>query len=758
MAASNAQPFEINDFSKGMTDDVFNQVPGASEEMVNFLIGSDKKPISRYGSVVESTANPELPSGTRVGGLINYANNDKLFYQSQRQIYYRNPDALTELTGPTGNHAFSEATPGAIPAFTQWNRHLYITSDEFSIPMKAFKDDAGFYQLRSSGLPDLSSTPVATPGAVGANSYLYTFFFSVDYMVFQLSYQTVGPTIGTRIENTAAPDISPITISGIPVLGNGLTQNYDTTNLKIQIYRTSTGGTFSQKVGEVTNGTTVFIDSTSDETLADTGEPLYTNDGTVDFDPPPLHKYNHVVNNTGYYAHLKDEDGNISPYKIRQSVPGVPDTGPLDFETDVDDEIVGISSVNSMPIVGCKKYIFRIDQGFDQFGRGDMDPIRISDHAGLISHNSMVQAEGGLAWLGNDGIYFTDGYEVRKISDHLNTRYHDILRNTTQRGRIIGKYYEVERLIIWTIQTNSSNFENDTLLILDLKWGLSSKMTFFFWQGSSSFRPAAIEIFNNEIYRGDQHGIVLKHQTNLLDDQKVNRSIPATQWTIESIIWKLRSIHYNFGNTFFRKFPTRVLLTAADAGNTTIQITAINDDGKVTRNCKPIRIRRDLIWRDDDFVWRVTDFIWRGAGLIEQWRRFPARSLRLSTLQLLITNGFSDITNSDTLGLATFDNTLNTVTLDSATLKWPLASEDYFIATEFDDYVKEYLVTSRGSDSELTVSDPMDVLPSGSLKWVMRGYKKGEPLNLLSYNIHWTNVSATQETYDSSAAATGENA
>lgn len=752
MAASNASPFEINDFSRGFTDQLFDQRSNFHGLLDNFIIRPSKKPKSRDGSRLESVTNAQVPSATRLNAMINYANNDKLFYQSQIAIYYRNPDAFQELLGPTGNHVFSNALTTSVPSFTQWNRHVYTANDDFANPMKLFKDNSGNYQVRSSGLPALASDPIITAGAVGTNSYVYSFYYSVDYQVFDLSYTTVGPVTQVQLENSDAPDSTANTISNIPILVNNSDQNYDTANITIQIFRTVAGGTFSQKVGEVTNGTTIFTDNVSDQTLSDTGIPLYINDGSVDHDPPPLHKFNHVVNNTAYYAFLK-VGSDISPYKIRQSVPGVPDSGPIDFELEVDDEITGISSVQSLPIVACKKYIFRIDQSFDQFGRGNMVPVRISDHAGCISHNSLVQAEGGLTWLGNDGVYFTDGYIVRKVSTHLNDFYQSMLLNTTQKTRITGRYFEIERLVIWTIQNDSSNFENDSFLVLDLKWGLSDEMTFTTWSGAS-FRPSAIEIFNNKLYRGDHNGFSLIHDKRYLSDQKIQVSIPPADWTIETIIWKVLSIHYNFGSTFYRKMPTRVIMTAADQGNTTIQINAINDDGKSTRACKPIRIRRDLVWRDDDFVWRVSDFVWRGEGIIEQWRRFPAKSLRLSTMQLEITNGFSDITNSDALGSATFNNTLKTATLSSE--KWPQYAVDYFIALENDNYQALYLVTAR-TDAVITLNDPMSTLPNGSLKWVMRGYKKDETLELLSYNILWTNVSQTQDTYSSTAASTGEN-
>lgn len=755
MAASNSHPFEVTDFSGGITDHVYDQIPNRYAELINFLIGGDKKPMSRFGSEIENADSPQVPTGFRVGALVNYANSDKLFYQSDLSIYYRNPSAFTELLGPAGNPAFSAGSVTSVPSFAQWNRHLYATNDAFSKLVKIYKDGSNVYQLRTAGIPALASSPVVTAGAAGAFSYVYGFYYSYTYTVFGLTYESVGPVTEVGLTSSEAPNISAISITSIPALVNATGENYDVVNIKLNIFRSSADGTFLQQLVQLSNGTATYSDSISDITLQDTGIPLYTNDGTVDFDPPPLHKYNHVVNNTGYFANVTDIDGE-SPYRIRQSVPGVPDTAPIDFFTEVDDEINGISSVNSLPIALCKKYIYRIDQSFDQFGRGAMVPVRISDNAGCIAHNSIVQAESQLFWFGNDGIYYSDGYVVRKISDDQNDRYKSILKNTAQTNRIVGKFFEKERLIIWAIQTDSSSEDNDTFIIADLKWGVSESMTFVTWNGQS-FRPSALEIFNNDIYRGDSRGYILRHDEALTSDPKIDIYRVASEWVPETIIWQILTINYNFGGTFFRKYPTRILLTAADAGNTTIQITAINDDGKITRNCSPIRVRTDFIWRDDDFFWDTTDFVWRGAGLIEQWRRFPKGGLRLSTLQLKITNGFSDISNSDTLGTATFNGTGNTATLDIGTAQWPQDSEDYYIATDADNYAALYLITLRTSDTVITVNDPLNTFPTGSKKWVIRGYKKDEPLHLLGFNIHWTNVSATQETYRGSSATTGEN-
>jgi hypothetical protein len=80
------------------------------------------------------------------------------------------------------------------------------------------------------------------------------------------------------------------------------------------------------------------------------------------------------------------------------------------------------------------------------------------------------------------------------------------------------------------------------------------------------------------------------------------------------------------------------------------------------------------------------------------------------------------------------------------------------IATETDGYVKEYLISERVSDTVITVLDPLNDFPNTSLKWEVRGKKKGEQLLLLGFNIHWANVSASQDTYDNSPSYTGKNA
>lgn len=747
-------PFEVNDFSGGMTDDVFLQDPRRSKTIDNLYIKSDRSLDSRDGSDLDDYDEPIIPAGNqRIGTLINYANSDKLFVHSSKKLYYRNPSAYATLQGPTGNDLLSVGDTTNMLSHTQWNGHLYITSDAFPRPMKVYKDSTNAYRLRSMGLPSLASSPTVTAGAAGLNEYIYSFHYEYTYTVNDRTFQDYGTVTQVALSLSGDPGINPNSITGIPVLANGAEYNWDTTTIRIFIYRTIAGGQDSYLLGNVTNGTTIFNDNFSDSAIID-NDRLYIDDGTLDFDEPPLSKFIHVVNNTGYYAHIK-VGSDIFKNTIRQSIPGDPDSVPEAFDIIVEDEITGLSSARSVPIVLCKRHIYRIEQFYDQFGRGVPLPVRISDTAGCISNLSIVQAENGIYWFGNDGVYATDGYQTMKISDGNNENYKAFIEASTQVNRIYGRFDEKERRIYWAIQRDSASLDNDSFLVLDLRNGPSPDMPFYTFSGDS-FRPSAIEFFNKQLYRADTRGYVFIHDDTHTTDPKVDTNESPDDWVRETIIWTYESINYNFGQTALRKYVTKILLTASNRNNTSIQITATNDDGKKIRELKQIRWRRNFVWGDEDFVWGSEDCVWNAVGLIEQWRRMPAKGLRLSYLQVKISNAFSVIVNSDTIGTSTFDNTAKTITLDDAVDQdWPTDSVDYVIKTEVDNYQREFIVSER-TPNTLTVLDPDNMLPMGSLKWELYGYKKGEPLNLLSYNLYWDANSDKQLTFE--AGQDGGNA
>jgi hypothetical protein len=279
LAESSKQPFEVSDFSMGLTDDVFEKDPRFSVELDNYIIEPDGSLRSRYGSLVEDTTNPQIPSGVkRIGALINYDNDANLLVQSERNVYYRNPSAYTTLQGPSSNPVFSVGAESNNIAFSEWNKQVFLTNDGFPRPQKIYKDSGGTLRVRTSGLPTIAA-PTITPTA-GANTYIYAFHYYYTYTVGSQTFEDVGPTVQVSVTNAVAPDVTLIAISSIPVLANGSTDNWDTAAIKVQIFRTINAGTTFYYVGEVTNGTTSYNDTASDATIQN-AVLMYTEDGTV---------------------------------------------------------------------------------------------------------------------------------------------------------------------------------------------------------------------------------------------------------------------------------------------------------------------------------------------------------------------------------------------------------------------------------------------------------------------------------------------
>lgn len=753
------QGVDVDDFSGGETDNYLKASPARSQFLENFVLSDTKKPVTRPGTRIDDADNtPQIPIGSqRIGRLMSFSGT--LFNQSLNQISYRNPTDYEELEGPAGGHAFADSDELTDYAHTKWGQILTMTSGAFDKPIKIYKDDVDIFQLRTAGLPALASAPTVTPG-VGANSYVYGFCHKYTYNVGDQTFIDFGPVTLVESSSAAAPNITPIAITAIPVLANGAGDNYDITDIKIAISRSINGGGTLYNFAEVTNGTTTYNDTTSD-TVLQTNDPIYTTGDVPDNDPPPRAKFCHTVGGITYYGHIKI-DSDIFPSTFRQSQADDPDSVPEAFETVLEDEIAGISSIYGKPIFGCKNFIYVIEGAFDEIGRGAPFANRISDSAGCVSHSSFVQTEQGLFWAGNDGFYYSDGNKVFKISTHLNARYKERLASFRERTyRIQGKYDPLSELIYWTFSRTTQGTgeeECDTIWVCDLKYGISKEMCMYTWLGQDSFLPSAIEMHDKELYRGDHFGYVLQFSADYVTDDRVDPDTDADEWLQETIMWRYRSSAQNFGTSNARKIANKILISAKNETNVSVKITALNDDSKIIRTLEPIRWRRNFTWGDEEFTWGDPTFAWFTGGLIEQDRRFPARNLRFNYLQIQFENDLSNIVNSNGLGTSTVNGTTKVVTLDDGVdVDWPLQSVDYVLYFDFDDYVQGFPILERTADT-VTVYDPGGLLQTGTFEWQLKGYKKGEIFNLNEYSISWALTSRSHDMFNRSdrSFVTGE--
>lgn len=739
-------PFEVNKFSGGITDNYIEGQPHRAREMDNIFLTNNEKPYSRYGSELLDVNNAQVPNGQQRVNALMVFQEDTLLVNSLRRVYDFD-SGFTPLLGPSGNEVISDGDGSNNTSFTFWNDQILITNDAHSTPMKIYKDAGANLQVRNAGLPGLASDPTVVIGAVNTFSYIYGFAYYYEYQSGQKTFVDIGATTQVQVTNSEDPGVSANTINSIPILANGPTDNLDVGNIKVKIYRTVADGDVLYEIGEVTNGTTTFNDNISDST-AQTNVPIYTTGGVLDNDAPPRCKYVHVTNSLGLYANTK-VGTEVFNNRIIMSVYNDFDSAPVGNIIDVDDEITGISSVEHIPVVFCKKHIYRIDGFYDETGGGSPLHQRISDTAGCVSNTSIVQTTYGTFFAGNDGFYWTDSFKVLKISDEFNTRYRDFIANNK---RIYGVFDEENSRVLWSAQRDAAASDVDSCFVLDLRFGVKRDSCFTTLSGGDSFSPTSMAIFNKELVRGDSRGYLFHHNDNLLTDKKIETLVAPNLWDDTTIIWDYISCAFNFGTTFMRKWVTRINAILQNETNLSLGMFSINDDGRKTAELAPIRFRGNITWGDEDVVWGDSSLIWNYDGFIDEFRRFPAKNLRCNYKQVQFTNAFVVTHNSDAYGSSLVDSTLKTATLSD---DWPTTVKNYQIFFENDNYTRGFDITNISS-GVLTYSDSANYTAPGPQKWVIKGFPKGEVFNLVTYVLHYSVMGKTQEGFRSSG--TGNNA
>jgi hypothetical protein len=876
------QPWVVDKFSGGITDNYLSAPKHKYQRADNFLITDDEKLITRPGSELVSTTN-YLPGYTstnpRIGALFDFK--DQIFESVGRNLYYNN-SGYAELVGPSSNPALAAGTSASRASWAFWNDHLLLTNDAFGNPMKLYKDSGGTFRVRNAGLPALATAPTVTGGitqilafanqvkaryethradatahgggADGTNTisasdatnlsslitlvtelltdyqahekdteksaswsfhiaeedtdhslvsttapttldecwtalldlksklnghivdrrthggltalitasseasrnYLYRLVYYYSYTVGTVTFEDYGPTYEVEASNIDAPNTTAVAIASIPVLANGSTENYDTSNIKVKIFRTLDSGLSFYYVGQVTNGTTTYNDSTSDATLEDSTL-LYTEGGVYDNDPPPKCKYIIVANNIAWYLHTKNASGEIFPNRIRQSVQYDIDACPESFYRDLEDEIVGGGAIGIYPIIFCKSRIYRLEGFYDLTGRGVIDAREISRTVGCVNHLGIVQARDGIFFPGNDGFYFTNGYEVQKISNDFNRTYKDLVSTSTQRSNIYGMFEGLKNRVWWAVQVDSGSADNDACYVADLNFGIRPDTPFTTLSGDESFAPTALLYYNKTVYRGDRRGYLFQHDDEVLTDPEVNTLAAPSTWNTQTIIYDYKSVGFDFGNPHVRKWVPKMTVNAKNASNVSIGINSYNDDSALGLDLKEIRIYSNILWGDPTLIWGDDDLIWNYTKIINGMRRFPATKLRCSYKQIQFTNSFTIVTNSDTLGVATVNSATKKVTLEVANRIWPEDIVGYFITFDDDAYTLQYEVTARDSDTVITFSDALNTSVSGSATaWLLKGYRKGDVFNPLNYTIQYALLSDTQTRWHADQA--GENA
>lgn len=756
----NYQVLEIDDFSGGITDNYIGGPINKYHEADNLMLekyGTKAKLRLRSGSEIFDSANPVLNNTASRGQTLKYFSGAILGWSTNKVYYQASSGAWTNLVGPNGgNSVFTTASDGSnIVSVSEWQNHLLVANDNYEYISKIYKNSASAYQIRTAGLPELTATPVLTTSSAGANSYLYRFCYKYSYLVGTVQYVDRGALTEASVSSAATINTAqPMAISGIPSLSNTAnTTLWDTTNIDVEIYRTTNGGTNFYLAKTIDNGTLSTSDTMTDATLI-LQEALYTEGDIVENEPVPKAGLVHVVEDTStaYYARIK-EGTETRNNVLRQSVPGDIDSCPTDFELEVGDDIVGLSSHLGRPIICGTNNVYRVDGAFDRLGRGAMVAQKISDRADCVSSQSVVQTLYGTFWCGKEYFYYTDGYKVLRLNSEFTATHQLFTDTSTQRKKIQGKYDRKNNRIWWTVQEDASSSDNDKCYILHLNfWDFQTEdAPFTTATGGDEFRPTSIEFVDDTMYRGDAKSYILIHREDgTKTDPKIDSTLGVGSWGENTILYTYESVSFNMGNSSIRKASPRICIKALNESPLSLDIISINDGRRLTETLRPIRSRSSLLWGDSEVEWGDPDLVWNYESIIDEQRRFPRASYRYSEKQIKLTNAYVVVTNSSTVeSEATTNTTTKTVALSGAT--FPSNSIGYGIAFETDGYVREFTVTAINSSNDtVTVSDVSNLLPSSAattLQWVLRGYPKGEDLGLLSYSIDYVFLGKTQNYY-----------
>lgn len=585
------------------------------------------------------------------------------------------------------------------------------------------------------------------------------------------AYQTVDPNGGPALSVAA----SSLTITNIPALQNGGQDNYDINNVQIKIFRTiDAGSTFFQS-GLISNGTSQFIDTLPDTvnpllpaTLAILSQPtLYTTGGVVNFDPAPISKYITVLNNTPYFAGIIDT-GQTFLNRIRQGIQNQIDSAPGSFFIDLPDTITGISFTRNLLIGFCANSTYQVTGAFNSLGQGQLNYQAISDTIGCVSSESIVRTDVGIFFAGTDGFYYTDGFQVIKLSSEFNNTYLTLISNTKQKAAIYGCYDRYLRRVWWSTQPNLSDYSPTQSYIFHINYGVTANGVFTTASNGDSYRPSSMIFFQGKQIRGDQRGYLFYHSPLVKTDPQVNIQTSPLTWNTLYIPYNYASCALDFGTTFNRKWLTRMSFQSKNIGNVAVQVTSVSDTGRVPPlKLSPIWFHSNLSWGDPSLIWGNPKLIWDDRTEIDMWRRFPATQLRADYKQITMTPAkigvyrYQDYPVGAAASIQPNGDGTATVGLltppSNTALIWPTDVVGYTFSQQSDNFTAEYPITSLINASNFLVSDPANALPSIQSAWVIRGILKQQKVSITSYVIHYSLLGKMQRAFQGAQDA-GENA
>lgn len=538
----------------------------------------------------------------------------------------------------------------------------------------------------------------------------------------------------------------------LPVLANDMATNYATSEIKLEIYRTLSGGTVYREIASLANGTTTYTDPVNDTLGTDalTDQPtLYTTGGVIPYDQAPVAKYLHILNNTALYGYITDT-GQVFPNRIRQSTPDIPYAAPAQFFLDLPDEITGISSTKTNFIILCENSIHRVTNFFTNIAQGQLTAEKVSDTLGCVSSRSIVRTEVGLFFAAKDGFYYTDGFQTIKISLELDTTYQGLSLTTAQQKRLNGTYDKLNRRIYWNVQESASDIDCNRTFVYFLNYGIKPSGVFTALSSTTNWKPSSMCLMDGLVIRGDNRGYIFKEDADTKTDPAIDTTASPANWLKAYMPFDFRTCALDFGTERYRKWVPKIHVVGKNTGNQSIQINSINDNRqRVPQDnvnglqgvfpCAPINYVANPTWGQPNPVWGDANYNWQYDGKNDVWRRISAGGMRSAYRQFQLTNFFGGVYKYDDFppySFASVDATAKTATLSPAigftAATWPLDILGMYIS--FVDGGTQYLITGLDSTHKIiTYSDAGNTSVNNTQAiWTIYGYRKENRVSITS--------------------------
>ncbi len=743
------RPFEVVDFSGGMTDNPFSSDYTKYQKANNLFIKENLKLQTRSGSGIKYPDVPHLPDNV-IGRTILSLNGD-LLYQNGRNLFFKNTSSFDPVlgVGDFANPVYSNGNEPSYASWTEWNNHLFTVNSEGSKPVRVYKDAAN-WKVHKLGLPKYVGTPVfgGPANSGGDKAHSYAFHLETEYEVNGVSFMERGAVVFFN-EHYVYGEIysgNVVTINpSFDFVGNS-TDLYDKTKIKLAIYRNTNAGNVWYRVGALNAGhLTPFTDDVPDADLI-LNDILYIDGGVLQHDQPPECKIVHQVNDIAYYGVVK-EGAFYRKNKMRFSNRFMPWSCPSSFEEEFDDDIIGIGSVGSYPVVLCKNSIYRVEGFYDQTGAGTVRKKRISDKTGCISARSIVITEDGLFFAGSNGFYFTDGNSVNRISNDLNETYKKFIKSGKSEN-ICGTIDLINHHIYFAVTSIEGYQENNEIFVGHIRLAKGTQIPFTYFDGGLDqvgFTPVSLAFDGSNLIRSTRFGYIFEHSKDLNYDLLVDYLLPVDDWIRIPIIYSLQTLAINFGTDSIRKWAPYLTLVADNLTDLHLDIFSSNDNvgESYEKSLKTISQKSRFLWGDPTLLWGdpVNLNIY---PVITAKRYFPKGGVRCFYRQLRFTNG-------NKMQLAATDETKcsisgNQITFVDPLNEWPLDLFNLEISFEHDDYKERFKVISNDGIT-LEVQNDLLTLPQGEFAWKLYAYDIGNVLSLISYQIFYGVISPTHQAF-----------